>query len=594
MATQRIESGQIQLRGAGAVTMVQAQPQQMDYIGPRVAAQGASQLAQILDRMSANTFQAAAELRQQEGLQFAAQNPLTSEQVQYAKGGVNPEGWFMGPDGKAAQMPTVNAVGYFAKAVAKARSLELSGHFEIEGRNELVKLLNDVEAGNADSKQVSIKIKTMSDGYAKSLANIDPEAAIKFRATMATHGNTVLNAAYKAELDRAKAQSIAKFDSDFDNSMRLLEQTISQGSWTDEKGQVRSIDDLADVFRKNTLTQSLLLGDKALQIEYSTKFEAALRTGKINSVTKALITDANMVDPELTLKKLRNGDLGNMSPVLKDLIANDFDAVAKVTANFMVAVNYKKSIADAKIADAKRAGEAEAIDLLEQIFPLPDSSPKKRELISRLNALAPGSVPVGILKDLLEPKPPKEAESNQSLNFNLLSGIYNNTITNPNQIWSLVGKGLTGKDAVAALKLLNAEDRRDSSELSRGISTLAGIPFIPGGVVAIDREGDEFKRRMKLESQSLQIQAEAAAEGKVLTPRQILSKLEDSVAKTRNTEAAKAAQNSLKVFEAQEWVNGPINNNTLPALERKAGTDKKKLQDLKRIKQLLRQANGEQ
>jgi hypothetical protein len=43
-----------------------------------------------------------------------------------------------------------------------------------------------------------------------------------------------------------------------------------------------------------------------------------------------------------------------------------------------------------------------------------------------------------------------------------------------------------------------------------------------------------------------------------------------------------------------EWVNGPINRNTLPALERKAGTDKKKLQEVNRIKQLLRQANGEQ
>jgi hypothetical protein len=588
MATQRIESGQIQLRGAGGVPMVQAQQQQVDYIGPRVAAQGASQLAQILDRMSASAFQTAGPMRQQEGLQFAAQNPLTTVQIDAAKGGST-----FGLGANPTESISTGSLNFFDQAVAKARSLELSGHFEIEGRNELVKLLSQVEAGQIDSAQVAAKVQTMSDGYSKSLAKIDPEASIKFRATMATHGNTVLNAAYKAELDRAKSQRIAKFDSDFDNSIRLLEQTISQGSWTDANGQQRSIDELADVFRKNVLSQSLLLGDKALQIEYSTKFEAALRTGKINSVTKALITDANMVDPDLTLKNLRSGQLGNMSPVLQDLIKNDFDAVAKVTANFMVAVNYKKSIADAKIADAKRAGEAEAIDLLEQIFPLPDSSPKKRELISRLNALPPGSVPVGTLKDLLEPKPPKEAESNQALNFNLLSGIYNNTITNPNQIWGLVGKGLTGKDAVSALKLLNAEDRRDSSELNRGISTLAGIPVIPGGVVAIDREGDEFKRRMRLESQSLQIQAEAAAEGKVLTPRQILSKLEDSIAKTRNTEAAKAAQNSLKVFEAQEWVNGPINNNTLPALERKAGTDKKKLQDLKRIKQLLRQANGE-
>ena len=589
MAT-RIESGQIQLRGTGNVPMVQAQQQPVDYIGPRVAAQGASQLAQILDRMSANAFQTAGVMRQQEGLQFAAENPLTSEQVQLAKDGINPEGWFMGPNGSTLPMPSVNSAGYFAQAVAKARSLELSGHFEIEGRNELVKLLNDVEAGNADSKQVSTKIKTMSDGYAKSLANIDPEAAIKFRATMATHGNTVLNAAYKAELDRAKSQRIAKFDSDFDNSIRLLEKTISQGSWTDANGQERSIDDLADVFRKNVLNQSLLLGDKALQIEYSTKFEAALRTGKINSVTKALITDANMVDPELTLKNLRSGQLGNMGPVLQDLIKNDFDAVAKVTANFMVAVNNRKSIADAKIADAKRAGEAQAINLLEQIFPLPDGSSKKKQLISQLTALPEGSVPIGTLKDLLAPS----GEGNPAVNFNLLAGIYNNTITQPAQIWSLVGKGITGKDAVTALKLLQSEDRRESSELDRGISQLSGIPVIPGSVVVIDPKGEEFKRRGKLQAQALQIQAAAALEGKTLTPRQILTQLEDNIAKTRNTETAKAARKSLEVFEKLEWVNGPINNNTLPALERKAGTDKKKLQEVNRIKQLLRQANGEE
>ena len=129
--------------------------QSTDYIGPRVAAQGASQLAQILDRMSANTFQAAAELRQQEGLEFAAQNPLTSEQVRYAKEGENPMGWFMGPDGKTGQIPTANSAGYFAKAVAKARSLELSGHFEIEGRNELTKLLAEVEAGKINSNCVA-------------------------------------------------------------------------------------------------------------------------------------------------------------------------------------------------------------------------------------------------------------------------------------------------------------------------------------------------------------------------------------------------------------------------------------------------------
>ena len=584
MAT-RIESGQMQLRGAGNVPMVQPQLQQVDYIGPRVAAQGNSQLAQILDRMSASAFQMAGQMRQQEGLQYAAQNPLTTEQIDFAKDGLT---YGMGGRGDMASVST-NSLNFFDQAVAKARSLELSGHFEIEGRNELVKMLNDVEAGNATSAQVSEKIKTMSDGYSKSLANIDPEASIKFRATMATHGNTVLNAAYKAELDLAKAQRITKFDSDFDNSIRLLEQTISRGSWTDANNQVRSIDELADVFRKNVLNQSLLLGDKALQMQYSTKFEAAFRTAKINAVTKALMDDVNMADPDRTLQKLKNGDLGNMSPVLQSMIVNDFDAVAKVTANFMVAVNTRKSLKDAKIADEKQIGEGQAINLLEQIFPLADGSPKKKALIAQLVALPPGSVPIGTLKDLLTPN----KEGNAAVNFNLLSGIYNNTITQPAQIWALVGKGITGQEAVTALKLLQSEDRRDSSTLERGISALAGIPVIPGSVVVIDPKGEEFKRRSTLQSQALQIQAAAAAEGKTLTPRQILTQLEDNISKTRNTETAKAARTSLETYEKSEWINGPINRDTLPALELKAGKDTRKLNELKRIKQLLKQAEGE-
>jgi hypothetical protein len=586
MAT-RIESGQMQLRSVGGVPMAQVQQQQVDYVGPREQAQTANVLAQVLDRMSASAFQTAGVMRQQEGLQYAAQNPLTSEQIESAKGGMT---MGMGGRGETSSISSTSSMNFFDQAVAKARSLELSGQFEIEGRNELVKLLAGVEDGSVTSAQVSDKIKTMSDGYAKSLANIDPEASIKFRATMATHGNTVLNAAYKAELAAAKSQRIAKFDSDFDSSVRLLEATVSQGSWTDAKGQVRSIDELADVFRKNVLNQSLLLGDKALQTEYSTKFETALRTAKINSVTKALMSDENMVDPERTLQKLRSGDLGNMSPVLQQMIVNDFDAVAKVTANYMVAVNNRKSVADAKAAQIKKDGEAQAINLLEQIFPLPDGSPKKKQLIGQLTALPEGSVPIGTLKDLLAPS----GEGNAAVNFNLLAGIYNNTITQPAQIWSLVGKGITGKDAVTALKLLQSEDRRESSELDRGISQLSGIPVIPGSVVVIDPKGEEFKRRTQLQSQALQIQAAAAAEGKTLTPRQILTQLEDNIAKTRNTETAKAARKSLEVFEKLEWVNGPINRNTLPALERKAGTDKKKLNEVNRIKQLLRQADGEQ
>ena len=584
MATQRLESGQMQLRSVGGVPMVQPQQQAVDFVGPRVAAQGASQLAQVLDRMSASAFQLAAPMRQQEGLQYAADNPLTSEQLQRAKEGV--------PLG----LGSTSSLNFFDQAVAKARSLELSGHFEIEGRNELTKLLADVKDGRASSEQVSSKIKTMTDGLSKSLSSIDPEASIKFRATMATHGHTVLNAAYTAELEREKSKRYALVDSDFDNGVRILEETVSQGSVTID-GKQYSVNEIGDVFRKNILTQSMLLGDKAIQKEYSTKFEVAFRNAKINGVTKELMTDENMADPELTLQKLRSGDLGKMSPVLKDLITNDFDAVAKVTANYMVAINNRKSIKDAKQADEKRVGEGKAINLLEQIFPLPENSPKRKDLINQLIALPEGSVPIGMLKDILKPS----GDGDSALNFNLLAGIYNNTITTPDQIYSLVGKGLTAKDAVAALKIMQSEDRRDSSTLDRGISQLSGIPVIPGSVVVIDPKGEEFKRRTQLQAEALQIQSAAIAEGKTLTPRQILTQLEDNIAKRRNTEDAKAATKQLEEFAkrpdgtykpGRDWITGPVTRDNLPALRQKAGSDQNKLRQIAELEKLLKRSEG--
>ena len=584
MATQRLESGQMQLRSVGGVPMVQPQQQAVDFVGPRAAAQGASQLAQVLDRMSASAFQTAAPMRQAEGLQYAADNPLTSEQLQRAK------------DGVPLGLGSTSSLNFFDQAVAKARSLELSGHFEIEGRNELTKLLADVKDGRATSEQVSSKIKTMSDGLSKSLSSIDPEASIKFRATMATHGHTVLNAAYTAELEQAKAKRTALVVSDFNNTNLLLEELVSQGSIIKD-GKEYSINEVVAVLRQNVLTQALLLGDKALYQENITKFDVAVRNAKINGVTKELMTDANMADPEITLQKLRSGDLGKMSPVLKDLITNDFDAVAKVTANFMVAINNRKSIKDAKIADDKRAGEAQAINLLEQIFPLPDNSPKRIDLIKKLIALPEGSVPIGMLKDILKPS----GDGDSALNFNLLAGIYNNTITTPDQIYSLVGKGLTAKDAVAALKIMQSEDRRDSSTLDRGISQLSGIPVIPGSVVVIDPKGEEFKRRTQLQAEALQIQSAAIAEGKTLTPRQILTQLEDNIAKRRNTEDAKAATKQLEEFAkrtdgtykpGREWITGPVTRDNLPALRQKAGNDQNKLRQIAELEKLLKRSEG--
>jgi len=587
MAT-RLTAGQVALRGAGGVPMQQIVPQQVDYMTAARAEAGVNNtMAQILDRMSAGLNEYSAQLRTKEGLDFVANNPVTPEDIQLAKEGVT-VGLGGGIGKVSGDLPS-----FFNAAVRKARSLELSSHFEIEGRNELSKLLVEIDAGRATSDQVATKISTMTDGLSKSLAGVDPEAALKFRATMMTHGATVMDRARQAEITRAKNERVAKFDMDFDNSVRLLEATVQQGSYTDPRtGQAYSIDELADVFRKNITNQALLLGDAGLQKEYSTKFEAALRTAKINAVTKEITSDAYMADPMQTLAKIRAGDVGKMSPVLQQLIMTDFDAVAKVTANYMVAVNQREAIEKQKKADDKAAAVRSFIPLYDQALSLPEGSPQRRKLTDQIAAIAmanPEAVPLGVLKDLREP--PK-GEGNAAVEFNVLRGIYDGRITSPDQIWSMTRQGLGTKQAVAALKLLNREDKQDQNELDRGISQRAGIPVIPGSVTVIDPKGQEFKRRQELVAQAKEIEARYARDGKAPpTPREILSELDDGIAKQRNSEGAKAARKQLDdVYGKMPWINGTITRQNLAALKQKAGNDINKQRVITRIEQLLTQA----
>ena len=154
---------------------------------------------------------------------------------------------------------------------------------------------------------------------------------------------------------------------------------------------------------------------------------------------------------------------------------------------------------------------------------------------------------------------------------------------------------------MAALKIMQSEDRRDSSTLDRGISQLSGIPVIPGSVVVIDPKGEEFKRRTQLQAEALQIQSAAIAEGKTLTPRQILTQLEDNIAKRRNTEDAKLATKQLEEFAkrtdgtykpGRDWITGPVTRDNLPALRQKAGNDQNKLRQIAELEKLLKRSEG--
>lgn len=571
-----LQSGRVEAAGIPGAVLPTVNAPQVDYVGLKAGAQYQNTVSQTLDRLSNQLFGIAKTAATEAGLQYAADNPLTDEQLQAAKTG-NMESLKMG-----------GPLNVFDQAVRKARSFELSSTFEMEARSQMTGMLTAVEMGKATTEQVQTKLTSMMDGFSRSLAQVDPEASLKFRATSATMGNTVLAKAAEFEMKREKAQRLAKFDADFDNSTRLLEAAVSQGFWVDPNTQQkRSIEELADVYRQTITTSALLLGDATVQKSYSDKFEAALKNAKVNAVTKFLLTDeTSMADPEATLKNIQIGNVGKMTDVVKGMLMTDFASIEKVSANYMVAVNARNTAINQKINADKRVNEQKAVDLLEQIFPLPEGNAKRRDLVNQLIALPAGAVPIGTLKDLLEPN----KEGNPAVEFNLLNGIYSGTINRPDQIWGMVGKGINGKQAVGALKLLQSEDRRDQGDLDRGLAKLAGIPTMPGSVTVLDPKGTEFQRLQRLRVDAQQVQSQAAIEGKVLTPRMVLQQLEVKLEESRNTEQAKAARTALtNVWEKK--ANGPITRDTLPALEK---SGKLKPAEITQVKRLLDQAEGNQ
>jgi hypothetical protein len=573
MAT-RIESGQIQLRGVGGVPMTQVTPREVDYVGYRAEAQAANTLSQLVDRMSQTAFQMAGEAAKDRAMFDVATNPLSQQQLELAKNG---DMSFMG---RGSQFNIYDAT------LRKARAFELSSAFETEAKAEVVKIMADIESGQMNSETAAQKLNTVTNGFARSLANVDADAALKFTASMGVYSNTVMAEAYKKEQQRARERKTLMLESDFTNSMRLIEPAIEQGFYVDADGMEQPIDQLLDVYRKNLTDHAFSVGGLPLAKEYQGKFDKAVTEGRVNAATKVALGDEYMSDPVMGLQMLRSGNLGRMSGVF---LAMPQDDKNKVVANFMTAVNQRETLAK----EAQQAQEREAVTafvpLYTQWLSLPEGSPQRRALTRQITTIAeanPKAIPLGVLSDLLKP----QGDGNPTAEFNALAGIYSGQITTPDQIYAL--PGLNGRQRVSLLNKLMSEDRRNDSQLDREISRLAGIPVIPGQMVVLDPKATEWQQRQRLSGMADQYKAKMMAEGKPFTNQDVIDYLNREVEGRRNTEAARVARQRLETYSQKDWINGPITRDSIPTLRRKAGNSQVRQREVDQIEKLLNQAEG--
>lgn len=594
MAT-RLDSGNVQLRQPSGVPMRQIEPRSVQYIAGKAEAESNQVMGQILDRMSAGLIDYAGKLREKEGLKYAAENQITKEQLFDAQGGLIDQdlgGGIVIKKGKVEKNISSILPSKFNEALIKGRSAQLSFLFEQQGTEELVKMLADIERGvpSASSKNIIEKINAFTKANTEVLAEVDPGAAIRFNATMATHGNTVYKAALEAESKFNKRVGEEKFDATFNNEITILEERARN-----------SPDDfnLVEAMSRGRIQQAALTERIGLEKtnKYLSDFDKRMRETKINVLTKHYMS--NMDDVYGTLLKIQKGDAGNLSSLMQQMqLSADVDAIAKITSNVMTASNQREQLKTIKREEEKRNGESAAINLLEKIYPIKDvKNPKRIAYINELMALPPGSIPIGTIKDLLEPE--KEGDGNPVAEYNALGMIFDGRITTKEQLDKI--PGLNPRQRLGLLKSLRTENKDGLRALDAGLNKLAGIASEPGAIVVIDQKSEEWKRKQQLKVRVAEIESEAANEGKVLTERQIIDKIEKEILDKRNSAEARQAKDSLdnfvkdkagKIKPDRDWITGPVNKQTLPALREKAKGDQKKLRQIQEIERLLKVSEG--
>ena len=546
-----------------------ATPQPIERMGLRAAANYQSNVAQSLDRISNTLFGVNRKLAEDAGYQYVAENPLTPEQLQaIARGDVR------------KVVTAGSGINIQQNVIRKARAFEIAGHADIEARKVIIEMLPDIEQGNISSKDAQIKLATVLDGYSRSLVQIDPEASLKFRATIASLGNTVLEKAAVAELKRVKAENNIKLELDFQRVQQELEEVFSRSSWGEfQDGTPLSPDQFADAIKQSFITKAALIGGQEQALSYVQKFPAAIRQAKVNAVTRYITTDTEMTkDPLDTYGRLRRGDVGMMSQVYQSM---DQDDKAKVISNLMSDVSNKASLAEKKRKDQELVDKDAALDLYEQWLQSNNPAEKRRlqQDLLDLNVLT-----LEQTRNLLDPD---TAKTSPNVIFFLEDQIDSGVITNSADLLNVGSKrGVTGKDMVDLRRRLSG---RVTSEVKSTIRRLAGIPE---GLVNIDPKGAEAKEYLKIQRRLETERAKAVAEGKPFDQLGVLRQIEIRGQQKRDTAAAKAARSRLEVYEKK--TGAKITSQTLPFLREQVQSGKSdiKPRELQQIERLVKQAEG--
>jgi hypothetical protein len=320
-------------------------------------------LQSSLDRISQFAFKEAGEEAKRQGLQYGAENPVTKDQIEVALGtGKKPAELF-------AKRGTI-----FGEAALQAQSAQLRLELENDARSKMARTAAEVDAGRLlDIQEIRTQINGPIDGFAKLLAGIDPEESVRFRASMAAAGNTVLKSAYDKVLSVQNAALRSRLADSVPTTLDFVSRLY------DTEPDINKQKDQISVYRDTLLKSLLPTADAAFINSTMAKFEEGVAKLRVDAVSKYVTSTDFSADPLTAVSKLDKNDAGKMTSLWSTL---NFEDQAKVRSNLRTVAGQrwdvnekaKKELEDqdslaaaTAMSDYFKTGSAESLRILNQI-----------------------------------------------------------------------------------------------------------------------------------------------------------------------------------------------------------------------------------
>jgi len=437
-----------------------------DPVHIKEATRGSLQLNESLNRLSSWAYEQAAKEAHAAGEQYGAENPVTPQQLL---------------DGTASLAQRGSIYGEAARGIQLDA---LTTDVEIEAQGRLSDIKGRAEAGELDAIGAMSEIKDVQDGYAEALRKVDPKASNKFRARVATAGNSLLLSIQETAAKRAIERNKLNVDNWIDTvAGDQVSPAIEAGDTVDpESGQRVTPADRLKLLRRTLVEATTAIGDPEYARGARKRFDDIVEKAQVDALVKVAgspdfaRTPDGRFDGVGAVARADKGDFGRHTSVYA---AMPSDQQAKVRLAIRQASADRYTAGQHEAAELKKADELKVNQLVIEYPAAPPA--RKRQIESALQAISTttGAITgagINHLKESVKPKGDGTVKPNEVGETRLRMDIASGKIRTPEQYWDTAQRyGVSPKQVNEVFSFFITRQNRGEQQADSRLRTAAGI-----------------------------------------------------------------------------------------------------------------------